>query len=224
MRFAVAVALTTWPALAETMCDGAQISVSAANEATSAYVCEASRNIIERLELCGLPIISPVSVEITEDRPSNDDLCLGVYHCGKGQIEIVDPKVMPELVGEENPYFGIDFRELFALLLGHELVHAAVDQANGAENISLIEDEYIAYAISLDVLPRTTRSVLISQRNLKLPVSRLVLDEIIYGLDPTSFGLLAWLHFSQPDNGCEFVSNLIDGSTSLGDHEIIGHP
>lgn len=78
------------------------------------------------------------------------------------------------------------------------MTHAAIDQTETEKKISLIEDEYISYAISLDFLSEARRNILLSERGFQQPVHRTDFDELSYGLDPTGFGLLAWLHFSAP--------------------------
>jgi len=210
--------------VAETRCPGTNIRVFAPDNASEARTCAAVLRGIEQLAPCGLAISEPVRLIHSPGPILNDPDCMGALHCDEGRIEMLHPSVLSARLRKALPLSDLDDAALVDFILLHELVHAAVTQMDTGSRVSQLEDEDIAQAISFDALPRAARDKLVSLRGFDRPVRKVELTEDFLWMDPIGFGILAWLHFSTPGNGCAFIARLMNGSSDLFDRRMFDHP
>ena len=85
-------------------------------------MCIVADQAVFDLAACNLPLTEPVTVRLVEAFPIH---CVGVFHCGEGLIEILNPTKMDTAKAESPLFAPLDTERYFESILYHELVHAA---------------------------------------------------------------------------------------------------
>lgn len=179
-------------------------------------VCAIASDSAGRLEGCGLTLARPLLIEIvgTVEHPFAD--CLAAFDCDLDRIRVTDPARFPERIPAAEPYADLPPEVLLRALLTHELAHAMVEHSTPERSIAPVDHEYIAAAMELDALPPDWRQHLLDRAGIDTPRAGLI-NIWIYRLEPRRFAANAWVHFSQPANGCALVARIVDGAFSFAE-------
>ena len=205
-------------------CPNRFFKVAADNDVLRLQVCRAAEAAQGKISTCDLLLERPIHIVVTTDPGGGIPLCLGAYHCRNDVIELLDPALLRKTIGETDPLSLVPEEDLIVSLLVHEMAHAWVSRSDLAQNVSRLEDEYIAYALQIDSLSDTVRTQVLAASRLDGPVSLEDLTAWRLFTNPSGFGLLSWLHFKSPGNGCGVVNSFLNGSLNLPDDEIFFYP
>lgn len=194
-------------------CPDPRISVTGADAALGERICAVSASVAPGLEACGLPLAAPLVVEVvgTVTHPLGD--CLAAYDCTRDVVRVSDPATWPDLLGARQPYALLPEDVLLAALLTHEMAHALALRA--APGLALVDQEYIAAALELDLMDPAWRQVLTNAAPVSLPPREGLITQGIYALAPRKFATNAWQHFSLPEHGCGLVRSILAGEASF---------
>jgi hypothetical protein len=203
-----------WAAAQPIACPDSRFVVEAASPHLQATLCEVAVAAADRLLLCGLSQTRPVTLRIvdTVSHPVAD--CLAAYDCDFDRIRITAPERYAELLAPDTAYASLPPEVLLRSLLAHELSHALLDQSAQGRPVDLVDHEYVAAAMELDLMPPAWRGVILDAARLEMPREGLI-NIWIYRLEPRRFSANAWLHFSAEGNGCDLVRRIVDGEATF---------
>lgn len=163
---------------------------------------------------CTLGQTRPIRIDVVDEVPHPFATCLAAFDCDYDRVRIVIREDYAGLVEPEDPYAQLPLEVLVRALLTHELGHALIFQTAEGREVALTDHEYIAAAMELEQMPAEWRAMILDAAGFTAPAEGRI-NIWIYRMSPRRFAANAWLHFSQPGNGCALVSDLVAGRRSL---------
>ena len=206
------------PDAAALLCPGGEVTVEAEDRATATRVCDQIAEIRPALAACGLQQSAPLTVYLVDEADLPSGPFLGSYAAGSNEIRLARPDRLPDMFLPDHPFARLDPGLMFQSLLVHELSHAFLDQVECTRTRCVAEHEYVAYAMQLSFLPEEARMTLLGTSEDGLdpaPVPEESLNDFTALLDPVHFANRVWRHFSQPENGCDFIRRIQSGEVDL---------
>jgi hypothetical protein len=196
------------------LCPGPEpaITVTAHTAGRAAHLCRVAQAARDRLAACHLPQSAPLDIRIVPALPEQHELCIGLYNCDTKVIEILDLAGLRQRVAPTSAFARLPPDALQDSLIAHEMTHALIHQRLGSNSGRLVLNEYIAYAMQLDLMSEPARAALLSSREIRAPIPPDALNEMILMMAPDVFAIFAWHHFQQAGNGCALVGRLLDGA------------
>ncbi|SFO27327.1 hypothetical protein SAMN04487859_12217 [Roseovarius lutimaris] len=206
--------LLSWPVHSETLsCAGSKVTVTALRAHDARLACDAAAHAKTLFESCNIPAITrPLRISVVEDLKPN---CFGQYHCGEDRIELLAPPAMQARLSPDSAYGELSNDAFFKSIAVHELTHSALDDMPCPFKACLVAHEYIAYVMQAMSLSPEAQRQFVKGVDLERKVSRDELNPFIYFMAPDLFARKAWLHFSQRDDPCGFVGQIVDGAVLL---------
>lgn len=189
-------------------CDGIPVTVSAPDLALAEQTCRAAARTLPLMAQCGVVLSHPQDVEVMEVFPEPRD-CMGIYHCGANRIEILSPASIERLRRDDSAFHSIPTAIYFDSILAHELAHAAYDGVPCPYPDCLVTSEYVAYAMQVDSLPPPYRTIFEADVALRDRLSRYEISAIVLLMAPDQFARNVWAHFSQREDGCAYVADMM---------------
>ena len=203
-------------ALAETVvCSESLVSVTAPNASRAQSVCTTVMATLPKLAQCDLQLSHPLSITVLNDLPGVSDTCFGYYVCDGHRIFVRSPGGIAEITQLSRLYKDIAPEVVFDSIVVHEVSHAAFEQTACEDALCLANHEYVAYVMQMWSFPLVVRQKIVEQFGQDEPVEPIRLNDLIAVIAPEKFAALAWQHFNQPGNGCDFVGALVTGNVSL---------
>lgn len=204
------------PALAQPLpCERPSILVDTDDPDLRGRICAIALAALPRLEACHLTQTRPITFSLGARPLNSNGTSLGVYHSKGGRIRLLTPTAFARAHDGSEFRGAVPEAEHFDSIVVHELAHALFDQSPCAENACRVDHEYIAYALQLQSLPDATRARFIASTGLSTPVDEDRFNDFLLAFSPSSFAAAAWLHFSTPGNGCDFVGQIVRGERTL---------
>jgi len=207
-----------WPALAnagDAICESANVTVTAPRLSLAHSVCDNVEETLSLLEQCDLALPDPVKITVLDDLPNVSHACFGFYECDGNRISIRSPDSIAEVSGQSALYMGLDPNTVFDSIVTHEVSHAAFAQSSRGDAECLANHEYVAYVMQMWSLPPAVRGRIVERFGQDELVDSLRLNELVAVMAPAKFAALAWQHFNEDGNGCDFVKDLTTGRASL---------
>lgn len=207
---AVLAALGAASSGAGTLCDNGRVTVVNAPPAMVGRVCSAADQAFDIFSECGARLPAPVTIRTADGIPGER---LGLYHCGKGLIEVLAPKAMGQLIEPAGIFAAIPTTELFDSVIVHELAHALYDATpcTGEPTECLVTSEYLAYGFQLGALPVEYHGAWTPDLDPATPVDPKVMSLGVLMLDTNRFALSAWAHLNQQPDRCAWINGILDG-------------
>ncbi|AKI02612.1 hypothetical protein IMCC20628_03930 [Hoeflea sp. IMCC20628] len=134
---------------------------------------------------------------------------MGIYHCGAGRIEILTPASVESLRRDDSAFSSIPTETFFDSIVAHELAHAAYDAVPCPYSDCLVTSEYVAYAMQVYSLPPPDQKAFAENFALEDRVSRYKISAISLMMAPDQFARNVWAHFSQREDGCAYVADMM---------------
>lgn len=198
-------------------CSDPTLIVHAPRHDLGVDICDAAIRIRAALTDCGLHQTRPLTIEVVDDLSHRIGNCLAWFDCDHDTIRLTDPSRYPDVIEADSPYAALPGDVLPENALTHELAHALVTQSASDREVALVDHEYIAAALELELMAPQWRDILVSAAPVSLPPKTGLVDIWIYGLAPRKFATNAWQHFQLPENGCSLVRAIIAGEKTLSD-------
>ncbi|GAA5074546.1 hypothetical protein GCM10023209_21740 [Roseibacterium beibuensis] len=205
------------PVLADPMpCPGGSITVDAGSDALRTTLCQSAETLLAGLAACHLPQQRPINIVAVDEVAHPFATCLAAFDCDYDRIRLVVRDDYTGLVAPDDPYANFPPDILLHTLLSHELTHALIEQNSAGREVPLVDHEYMANALELEQMAPEWRQAILDYAMLEEPNDSRI-DIWIYRLEPRRFAANAWLHFIQPENGCDLVGRLVSGEASFED-------
>ena len=211
-------ALIWSPVLAQAddaICEGANVSVTAPTLPLAHSVCDSVEETLSLLGQCDLALSDRVKITILDDLPNVSHACFGFYECDSNRILIRSPESIARVSGQSALYVGLDANTVFDSIVSHEVSHAAFAQSACRDAECLANHEYVAYVMQMWSLPPAIRGEIVERFGQVEPVDPMRINELIAVMAPAKFAALAWQHFNEDGNGCDFIQDLATGRVSL---------
>lgn len=211
----VAAAIWAFPALSEPLpCGDEGFSVEAATPDLHATLCRTASQSMSFLAECRLPRARPIVIQTVDEIAHPLATCLAAFDCGYDRVRLVLRDDYAGLVDADDPYARFPADVLVGTLLTHELAHAMIEQNSPGRQVPLVDHEYIAAAMELEQMPPEWRAEILDHAGLESGAEGRI-NIWIYRLEPRRFAANAWLHFSQPENGCDLIGRLVAGDATF---------
>lgn len=206
--------MLTSPLSAETLtCENPLVSVTSQQAKHAEIACETVNQAIAQFEQCNMPSLSkPLDIHIVEEI---EDGCVGLYHCGKGLIEVLAPSSMASQLDPNGAFAFLPISGFFRSAIVHELAHAVSDGSPCPFEACLVRDEYLAYAMQVMSLTSDEQLKFSAIAGLDRTVSRDELSSIGLFMAPNLFSQKVWTHLNQRDDPCGFIGQLSQGKILL---------
>lgn len=189
-------------------CEGIPVTVIAPNRAIAEQTCRAAKRTVPVIAHCGVVLADPLKIEVRDLIPDAPD-CMGVYHCGESRIEILSPASLAQLRRDDGAFQRIPTTRYFDSILTHEIAHAAYDAVPCPYRDCLVTSEYVAYAMQVYAMAPSDRQLFEADMALGDAVSRYDISAIGLLMAPDTFARNVWAHFSQRDDGCAYVADMM---------------
>ncbi|MFX0541888.1 DUF6639 family protein [Roseovarius sp. S4756] len=201
-------------AAAEMSCKSIPLTVNAPSFAIAQRTCNAAARTLPLITSCGVVLTQPYYIEVKETIPGSRN-CMGVYHCGTERIEMLSPEGIKRLRSDDSAFRSISTPSYFDSILTHELAHAAYDAVPCPFPDCLLTSEYVAYAMQVYSLPPKDRAAFEAGAPMNSPVSRYDISSVALFMAPDQFARNVWAHFSQREDGCAYVADMMEGNFHL---------
>jgi hypothetical protein len=192
-----------------TICQTARLVVEGGTLATRDRLCQIVAREIPKLAACNVIVPEGVTIRIDPDLPPN---CMGAFHCGEALVRVMPPDLMAEQRKRNPPFELVPDAAYWESMVVHELTHAAYDSVKCPFTECVATAEYAAYAMQVRSLPSETRAAFEAASTFDHRVTRDELNAVYYALAPDHFAQKVWLHFTQCEDGCELMRQIMDGA------------
>ena len=211
MKHAMTLMLSLLPATLnadQLTCADETIQVVDAGE-YSERMCSVASAAAEELRACNLTLDQNVTIRLSRNL---GEVCVGLYHCGEGQIEISHPDVLAERIEDSSLFSALDVMTYFDSIIFHELVHAAFDSVPCPFAACPATSEYLAYGLQLRALSEEDREKMGLGTVPGEKVSRDAINAVMVYWAPDRFAVKAWSHLMQRPDTCDYVKLIADGA------------
>ncbi|NNF24372.1 MAG: hypothetical protein HKN63_06150 [Rhodobacteraceae bacterium] len=198
-------------------CDDEMFTVISEDRAITEQLCIMPSQIRDELGACGLLQNHALTIEVTPELSHPMGKCLAYYDCEFELIRITDPATHASLIEDDNdqPYVQMPAEVALRALLTHELAHALATHSSEGRQIGLVDQEYIAASMEMELMDEKWRDVFLGLNPVDLPPKEELIHVWIYGMSPRKFAVNAWQHFQLQENGCELIQRLVEGKQSF---------
>ncbi|SEN00834.1 DUF6639 family protein [Palleronia pelagia] len=193
----------------ETLCQTAGLVVKGETTEARDRICHIAAREIPKLAACNVAVPEGVTIKFEHTLPEG---CMGIFHCGEALISLLPPDLMAECRAPERAFVDVPDRPFFDSVVVHELTHAAYYTVECPFKDCLATAEYAAYAMQVRSLPPDAREAFEATSAYDQRIARDELNAIFYAFAPDRFAQKAWLHFTQRDDGCELIRQIMDGA------------
>lgn len=185
-----------------------QITVEADTPELAARVCDDAQAGLDVLRQCGVTVGQPIAIRLRETLPPG---CVGEFHCGTGEIDLLNPATMSEIRKADSPLSHVGDRDYFRSILTHELAHAAYDVVPCPYPNCRATSEYLGHAFQIMSLSDADRATFEAALDMDTHMPRDALNAFIYMMSPNSFLQKTWIHLNQRPDPCAYVTSIMSG-------------
>ncbi len=177
-----------------------------------ALVCGAAASARAFFGQLGIELKRPFRLRLHQTEIAGRSLHLGSYDARLDQVDLLT------LGGAQNrttrdALFGMQMDgALYQSLVVHEIAHAIAGQHFGYRPVSPVAQEYLAYVAQLSTMDPAQRSAILQAYDLQAFGGVEAMSQTYYALDPSGFGVKAWLHFRRLADPAGFVRDVLSGA------------
>ena len=153
----------------------------------------------------------PLEIMVVDSIDIVSGTCLGVYHCGEEQIEILSPTAMAAARAKKGAFAGVSDEALWESVLAHELTHAAYQRVDCPFQSCIATDEYAGHVMQVRSLPPDELERFGEKVELRRAPDRDAISAILYFVAPERFAKYAWLHFQSRPDPCVYMQRIMEG-------------
>lgn len=215
MPLLISLLLLTMPLnvmAAELLCPNSWITIHYEKKSAFEHVCETIESANVFLESFGMRISGDLHITLYGKLPKNGmEYSIGYYDSQRNEIHLLDYQATLRASNRAPPAFGVAMNHvIWRSYLVHEYAHAAA-QKKFTTGVSIcIASEYIASVTQIATLPSDERTkIMINYPELKGFDGVEEITMALYMLDPSKFSINAYLHYSKPANGVQFIRRLL---------------
>jgi len=208
---AAQVLMTPLEAAEVMRCNDPRFLVEANSSTIAERTCQSIAAVRDSLSSCGVHLSEPLEIKVVETIDGVSGSCLGVYHCGKEQIEILSLAAMAASRATDGAFADISDDALWDSVLAHELTHASYQHVDCPFQSCLATDEYAGHVMQVRSLPPEELERFGVQIDLKGSPNRDAISAFVYSMAPERFAKYAWLHFQSQSNPCGYMESIMEG-------------
>ena len=164
------------------------------------------------LNLIELPRPEGVTIKLFKALPENGQHnSIGCYDSRNNEIRVLNFEAALYASQQSPPALRVSLNmAIWRSYVIHELAHASC-QKEFAQGFSICTStEYIACVAQLATLPNKEReAILTNYSELSGFDNSSEITTTFYALDPGAFSVNAYLHYSKPENGPQFIKKLL---------------
>ncbi|SLN39936.1 hypothetical protein ROJ8625_01877 [Roseivivax jejudonensis] len=191
------------------LCDDASLTVEGGSAAVRQRICDVVAREVPKLASCNVRVPADLTLRIEKDLAPD---CMGLFHCGKSLIQLLPPDLMSERRRPDRAFATVPDGAYFDSVIVHELTHAAYDAVPCPFTHCVATTEYVAYAMQIRSLPPGARAAFEAASEIDHDIARDELNAMYYAFAPDRFAQKAWLHFTQREDGCALIGQVMDGA------------
>ncbi|WP_425070934.1 DUF6639 family protein [Sagittula sp. S175] len=189
-------------------CAAGRVMIDAPNKTLADQACRAVMTSLAAFETCGLPPPPPLQLTVT---PTLNADCLGLFHCGENQIEVLTPDALNAARPGLTVFGHIPGDRLFASVIHHELAHAVIDATPCPYGDCVATSEYFAYTQQIAALSDEDRARIEARIPLDAPPNRDSINPFMLYMAPERFILTALAHFRTRPDACATWQGIAEG-------------
>lgn len=202
---------------AQITCPESELIVVAEKKTECERVCEAIKIGNDFLKSIGLELSGSLTIILYKELPRNGQHNLiGFYDSRSNKIALLNYDAALAASQRSSPAFGVLMSPIiWRSFVIHELTHAAV-QTKFASGVPVCSaTEYIATVAQIATLPPAERNEIIRNYSglsgFEKPGE---ITNLYYMIDPSKFSVKAYLHYSKPENGLQFIKRILQEGLS----------
>jgi hypothetical protein len=199
-------------------CNDPLFKVVADDPQLAMRTCRVASDARRELAACSVTIDRRITIKIGKDIEETLMHCLGLYRCGKDEIELLGPTAMSVARDNGGAFELISDQAYWDSILVHELTHAAYDTVPCPFQTCVATSEYVSYAMQVRSLPTDERALFGQTVELRGKPNHDAINAMILYMSPDRFAVYAWLHFQGRKDPCGYVSGIMNGDLYF-DHE-----
>lgn len=165
-----------------------------------------------QLETCGLLPVRDIRIKVVKTLTAHNGNPLASFHAATHTIELLEPGTFSRTIIPGSLYGRLPAKDLYDSLIVHEMAHAHLVQSATRNKQYLLAHEYISYALQFESLPPDVGQILRDHFPQDHPVDPQELNLFTARTAPIRFGVKAFLHFTQPGNGCKTLKAISMGT------------
>jgi len=192
-------------------CEDQLFLVEATSPELAERTCHSAAKARAALSTCSVHLKDPVTISVVDAIEELTGSCLGLYHCGDGQVEILSPDAMAAARETDGAFAGISDDALWDSIIVHELTHAAYEGVTCPFSSCVATSEYAAFAMQLRFLPAAELAQFAARDILETQPSRDAISPIMYFMAPDRFAELSWRHFITRPDPCGYMEWIMTG-------------
>ena len=135
------------------ICPDPMFTVTAETDALIDQSCQSAARARDSLRSCQIELPEPVDIHVVDTINGSNGPCLGMYHCGERQIEVLSPEALSTTREADGVFSGVSNDALWDSIFVHELTHAAYDKVTCPFSSCIATSEYASYAMQVRSLP-----------------------------------------------------------------------
>ena len=198
------------PVDAEIQCANEMLTVESESKSLGERVCRVAGAFLDRVNECGLQLLSPVQIVVTDVIDPDQPDCVARFRCEPGELLIVPPERLGEIGFMDAPFAAIPADALFDSMIAHELTHGLLYQLR--PNTTRIRQEYLAHAFQISVLPEDVKADFLGSTEFEGPRSALI-NLPALRFFPAFFAAASWEYFEESGGYCAAVEALLGNET-----------
>jgi hypothetical protein len=193
----------------ELRCRDANVTVHSSDPADAKSVCDGAADAVGFLAARGLETNGTVEVVIVDRLPEPiSPPAFGGYLRSERRAYLLTFSK----IAERGTVFNLPLdRTLYRSLAIHEVAHAIAALNFRIENPSIEAEEFIAYTTMFTTLPKTYRDPVLKRFVDDNFANEFQINSLAYLLNPVRFGVLAYKYFMKPENGADFLQQILAG-------------
>ena len=175
-------------------------------------VCDGAAKARAFFSSLGIELKRRIRLQLQEAEIEGRRSHLGSYDAASDRVDLLTLEQAKALT-VDDALFGLQMDErLYESLVVHEVAHAIAGQQFGLRPAPLVSQEYIAYVAQFSTMDPAIRSRILRAYTLEAFAGLEEMSSTYYALDPSRFGVKAWLHFQALDDRGGFIRDLLSGA------------
>ena len=207
---AALLCLSGGPALAEThKCPGINAVVTHDTPEELELVCGAVSDSAEFMRDNGFAVTVPISVSVVDQvSGSFPHRAVGAYNRAIMHIEVLSYAECLKAPERKSGFRVPMTRDLHRSFVVHEVAHAILESNLGPRPPPLAQ-EYVAYVAQFATMAPGLRSQILAQYDVTPFERDSQINAGVYMMDPSAFGVMAYLHYQLPGKGADFMGRIL---------------
>ena len=173
-------------------CAHKMLTVEVDDKHLGARICEVADSFLDSVSACGLRLLSPVKIIVTDMIDAEHPDCVARFRCEPGELLLVPPERLREINLMDAPFADIPADTLFDSIIAHELTHGLLYQIR--PDMPRLRQEYLAHAFQVSVWPDEVRVAFLTATEFEGPRSALI-NLPALRFFPAYFAAASWGYF-----------------------------